>query len=65
MIDRLVQHADVVSLKGASKRLKDRDLGRVPNDDPASPRPTGGGQFSPVGRGAGSTGVRKKLGESL
>jgi DNA replication protein DnaC len=30
MIDRLVHHADVVSLKGHSYRLKDRDLGRVP-----------------------------------
>jgi DNA replication protein DnaC len=30
MIDRLVHHADVVSLKGDRYRLKDRDLGRVP-----------------------------------
>ena len=34
MIDRLVHHAEVISLKGDSYRLKDRDLGRVP-------RPTG------------------------
>jgi len=33
MIDRLVHHAEIVSLKGDSYRLKDRDLGRVPNDD--------------------------------
>jgi DNA replication protein DnaC len=33
MIDRLVHHATVVSLKGDSYRLKDRDLGRVPTDD--------------------------------
>jgi DNA replication protein DnaC len=36
MIDRLVQHAEVVSLRGDSYRLKDRDLGRVTstaNDD--------------------------------
>ncbi|SCL15748.1 IS21-like element helper ATPase IstB [Micromonospora inyonensis] len=36
MIDRLVHHAEVISLKGDSYRLKDRDLGRVPaatNDD--------------------------------
>jgi DNA replication protein DnaC len=33
MIDRLVHHADVISLKGDSYRLKDRDLGRVPTDD--------------------------------
>jgi hypothetical protein len=31
MIDRLVHHAEVVALKGDSYRLKDRDLGRVPN----------------------------------
>ena len=30
MIDRLVHHAEVNSLKGDSYRLKDRDLGRVP-----------------------------------
>ena len=29
-IDRLVHHAEVISLKGDSYRLKDRDLGRVP-----------------------------------
>ena len=33
MIDRLVHHAEVVSLKGDSYRLKDRDLGQVPTDD--------------------------------
>ncbi len=31
MIDRLVHHAEVISLKGDSYRLKDRDLGRVTN----------------------------------
>jgi hypothetical protein len=35
MIDRLVHHAEVISLKGDSYRLKNRDLGRVPQ-----PRPT-------------------------
>jgi len=35
MIDRLIHHAEVVSLKGDSYRLKDKDLGRVPNDDAA------------------------------
>ena len=35
MIDRLVHHAEVVSMKGDSYRLKDRDLGRVPTDDTA------------------------------
>jgi DNA replication protein DnaC len=30
MIDRLVHHAEVISLKEDSYRLKDRDLGRVP-----------------------------------
>jgi DNA replication protein DnaC len=33
MIDRLVHHAEVISLKGDSYRLKDRDLGRVPTGD--------------------------------
>ena len=33
MIDRLVHHAEVVSLKGDSYRLRDRDLGRVPAED--------------------------------
>jgi DNA replication protein DnaC len=32
MNDRLVHYAEVVSMKGDSYRLKDRDLGRVPND---------------------------------
>ncbi|GCB52827.1 mobile element protein [Streptomyces sp. NL15-2K] len=31
MIDRLVRHADVLSLKGDSYRLKDRDIGRTPS----------------------------------
>jgi DNA replication protein DnaC len=35
MIDRLVDHATVVSLKGDSYRLKDRTLGRAPTDDAA------------------------------
>jgi len=30
MVDRLVHHADLISLKGDSYRLKDRDLGRTP-----------------------------------
>jgi DNA replication protein DnaC len=30
MIDRLVHHAEVISLRGDSYRLKDRDLGRTP-----------------------------------
>ena len=29
MIDRLVHQAEVISLKGDSYRLKDRDLGRI------------------------------------
>lgn len=33
MIDRLVHHAEVVSLKGDSYRLKDCDLGRVSTDN--------------------------------
>ena len=34
MIDRLVHHAEVITLKGDSYRLRDRDLGRT------TPRPT-------------------------
>jgi DNA replication protein DnaC len=30
MVDRLVHHAEILSLKGDSYRLKDRDLGRTP-----------------------------------
>ena len=30
MIDRLVHHAEILSLKGDSYRLKDRDLGANP-----------------------------------
>jgi DNA replication protein DnaC len=30
MIDRLVHYAEILSLKGDSYRLKDRDLGRHP-----------------------------------
>jgi DNA replication protein DnaC len=30
MIDRLVHHADILSLKGDSYHLKDRDLARTP-----------------------------------
>src|SRR5690348_6388157 len=30
MIDRLVHHAEVISMKGDSYRLKDRNLGRIP-----------------------------------
>lgn len=33
MIDRLVHHAEVISMKGDSYRLKNRDLGRVPAAD--------------------------------
>jgi hypothetical protein len=33
MIDRLVHHAEVISMKGDSYRLKNRDLGRVPASD--------------------------------
>jgi hypothetical protein len=41
MIDRLVHHAEVISLKGDSYRLKDRNLGRVPAataDEPRRPK---------------------------
>jgi DNA replication protein DnaC len=35
MIDRLVHHAEILSLKGDSYRLRDRDLGgRTPAREP-------------------------------
>ena len=47
MIDRLVHHAEVVSMKGDSYRLKDRDLGRVPTDDDClTVDPAGGSIFN-------------------
>ena len=33
MVDRLVHHAELLSLKGDSYRLKDRDLGARPSRD--------------------------------
>jgi hypothetical protein len=33
MIDPFVHHAEVISVKSDSYRLKDRDLARVPQDD--------------------------------
>jgi hypothetical protein len=36
MIDRLVHHAEVINLKGDSYRLKGRDLGRTPANNPTS-----------------------------
>jgi IstB-like ATP binding protein len=40
MVDRLVHHAELISLKGDSYRLKDRDLGRAPAENwPPSARP--------------------------
>ena len=40
MIDRLVHHAEVVSLRGDSYRLKDRDLGPAPPTPTHPPTPT-------------------------
>ncbi|OIJ95345.1 ATP-binding protein [Streptomyces monashensis] len=34
MIDRLVHHAEVISMKGDSYRMRGRDIGRIP---PANP----------------------------
>jgi DNA replication protein DnaC len=46
MIDRLVHHAEVISLKGDSYRLKDRNLGRIPAQA-TEDQPTGrGSKFS-------------------
>jgi DNA replication protein DnaC len=33
MIDRLVHHAEILSLKGDSYRLRDKDLGRPSGHD--------------------------------
>ncbi len=33
MIDRLVHHAEILSLKGDSYRLRDKDLGSPPSAD--------------------------------
>ncbi len=38
-LDRLVHHAEVIALKGDSYRLKNRDLGRVPNTTAADDQP--------------------------
>jgi DNA replication protein DnaC len=35
MIDRLVHHAEILSLKGDSYRLRDKDLGTQPGAQPA------------------------------
>jgi hypothetical protein len=37
MIDRLVHHAEVISLKGDSYRLRNRDLGPVPTTKHTTP----------------------------
>lgn len=50
MIDRLIHHAEVISLEGDSYRLKDRDLGRPHAAATEDARPRGG-QFSAVARG--------------
>ena len=54
MIDRLVHHAEVINLKGDSYRLKDRDLGRVPQPRRLNREPAGG-SISTVARGSNST----------
>lgn len=54
MIDRLVHHAEVITLKGDSYRLKDRDLGRTPaasTTEEYPPTTTPGGQFSTLRQG--------------
>ena len=58
MIDRLVHHAEVISLRGNSYRPRDRDLGRVPRSHQRRPmtnqwvsfRPSLEGQLSTFGR---------------
>lgn len=38
IIDRLVRHAEILSLKGGSHRLKDRDLKPSPGESPLNGR---------------------------
>jgi DNA replication protein DnaC len=68
MIDRLVHHAEILSLKGDSYRLRDKDLGTRRVTDPAAPRrppgsapqpvtPSRGVRFQPAQVGAISTGL--------
>ena len=49
MIDRLVHHAEILSLKGDSYRLKDRDLDRraTPTQVVAEPPPRSPLQSNP------------------
>lgn len=51
MIDRLVHHADVVAIKADSYRLKDRDLGHVPQPTTKTNNQTGG-QISHAAKGS-------------
>ena len=53
MVDRLIHHAELISLKGDSYRLKDRDLGRIPR--PATDRRTTAVTSSPTSRRAAAT----------
>src|SRR3954470_8638985 len=54
MIDRLVHHAEILSLKGDSYRLKDRDLARPPaahraeTPGPITRRPLAEGRRTPL-----------------
>ncbi len=52
MIDRLVHHSQVISLKGDSYRLKGRDLGQVPNDTQREHHRRPGGQFTTDDKGS-------------
>ena len=61
MIDRLVHHAEVIAVKGDSYRLKDRDLGRVPNRRMTINQPAVG-QLSTVEKGRNSAVVDIKAG---
>lgn len=48
MIDRLVHHAEVITLKGDSYRLKDRDLGRTPAASTTEEYPPTTGRVPPA-----------------
>ena len=65
MIDRLVHHAEVVSLRGDSYRLKDRDLGRVHQRGQRRPMTNQGVNFQLPSGGQFSAAVDKDQGLPL
>jgi DNA replication protein DnaC len=60
MVDRLVHHAELISLKGDSYRLKDRDLARPPAANP-SQTTTSGVQPQPAQTDVAPTDLESKV----